>query len=155
MDGDKPDARPFAQTPFAEESPALSPDGQWLAYDSDESGRAEVYVRPVAATDRRWQLSIDGGDRPRWSGDGRRIAFRSSRRMMAVDVATGASFAPGKPRRLFEGDFEPRGTATANYDLTADGRRLLMIKPAATSPVPSRLVVVENWFAELREKLAP
>jgi DNA-binding winged helix-turn-helix (wHTH) protein/Tol biopolymer transport system component len=154
LDG-KPAARLFLQTPFDEESPALSPDGQWLAYDSDESGRPEVYVRPVVAADRKWQLSIDGGDRPRWSGDGRRIVFRSGRRMMAVDVTTVASFAPGSPRVLFEGEFEPGGTSTANYDVTADGRRLLMIKPAATSSTPSRLVVVENWFAELQEKLGP
>lgn len=75
--------------------------------------------------------------------------------MMAVEVAIRPSFAPGRPHLLFEADFEPGGTSTANYDLTADGRRLLMIKPVATTPAPSRLVVVENWFAELREKLAP
>ena len=94
-------------------------------------------------------------DRPHWSGEGQQIVFRSGRRMMAVDVTTGLSFAAGKPRVLFEGDFEPGGTTTPNYDLTADGRRLLMIKPAPPSPAPSRLVVVENWFSELREKLGP
>jgi hypothetical protein len=101
-----------------ESSPALSPDGRWLAYDSeaDESGRFEVYIWPVAAADRKWQLSIEGGDRPRWSGDGQ-IGFRSGRRMMAVDVATAPSFGAGAPRVLFEGEFEPGGTATPNYDL--------------------------------------
>lgn len=147
-----PVARPFLRTSFSEAFPALSPDGRWLAHDSDESGRFEVYVRPVAAAQRKWQLSAEGGDRPRWSADGRQVVFRSGRRMMAVDVAVSPSFAAGTPRVLFEGEFDLGGHSTPNYDLALDGR-LLMIKSTRTPAAPSRLVVVVNWFAELRQKV--
>src|SRR2546425_1664414 len=103
---EKPAARPFLQTPFAENCPALSPDGRWLAYESDESGHAEIYVRPLSG-DGKWQVSADGGDRPRWSRDGRRIVYRSGRRMMAVDVKTRPAVVAQRPQVLAEGGFEP------------------------------------------------
>jgi DNA-binding winged helix-turn-helix (wHTH) protein/Tol biopolymer transport system component len=151
---DKPVARPFLQTQFSESCPSLSPDGRWLAYESDESGRAEIYVRAVSGPERKWQVSPEGGDRPRWSRNGRRIVYRSGKRMMVVDVAAGASFTAGQPQVLAAVPFEPGGLATPNYDITADGRRLLLITPVKDPPrLP--LIVVENWFAELREKLHP
>jgi len=155
-----PKARPFLQTAFNETTPALSPDGRWIAYDSDDSGGVEVYVRPLSEKG-RWQISNTGGDRPRWSRDGRTIVYRRVRRegeaaapdrMMAVTVATEPSFTAGTPRVVAEGSFSPGGTSTANYDVSADGRRLLLISgaPEATR-VP--LVIVENWAEELRQKV--
>jgi serine/threonine-protein kinase len=158
----KPAARPFLQTPFNETTPALSPEGRWIAYDSDSNAAAgvEVYVRPVSG-EGQWQISADGGDRPRWSRDGRTIVYRRLRRegeaagadrMMAVTVATEPSFAAGAPRVVAEGSFSPGGTSTANYDVSADGRRLLLTYGAPdTARVP--LVVVENWAEELRQKV--
>jgi Tol biopolymer transport system component/DNA-binding winged helix-turn-helix (wHTH) protein len=149
---DKPVARPFLQTPFSESCPALSPDGQWLAYESNESGRAEIYVRAVSGAERKWQVSPDGGDRPRWSRNGRRIVYRSGKRMMVVDVETAGSFTAGQPQVLAAVSFEPGGLATPNYDISADGRRILLITPVRDPPrLP--LIVVENWFAELRDKM--
>jgi DNA-binding winged helix-turn-helix (wHTH) protein/Tol biopolymer transport system component len=148
----KPVARPFLQSPFWESSPALSPDGAWLAYESDESGRREVYVRAVSGAGGRWQISNEGGDKPRWWRDGSKIVYRSGRRMLAARVSAKPSFAVGESRVLFEGDFEVGGPVTPNYDIAPDGSRLLMIEPSREQ-VPSRIVVVDNWFRELRQNL--
>ena len=157
---DKPAARPLLETRFSELSPALSPDGRWLAYESNESGEPQIFVRPLSG-DRKWQVSPDGGDRPRWSRDGQRIVYRRRKRaaeqgapmrMIAVEVTTSPSFAAGKPQVLAEGDFAPGGSATPNYDISADGRRVLVIRAASDQP-PVPLVVIENWFTELRQKL--
>ncbi len=150
----KPVARPFLQSPFWEGSAALSPDGTWLAYASDESGRREVYVRAVSGTGGRWQISSGGGDKPRWWRDGSKIVYRSGRRMLAARVSANPSLAVGESRLLFEGDFEVGGPVTPNYDITPDGSRLLMIEPSPKQ-APSHIVVVDNWFAELRQKLGP
>lgn len=132
----------------------MSPDGVWLAYESDESGRSEIYVRAVSGRGGKWQVSSGGGDRPRWSRDGRQIFYRRRNSMMAVRVATSPSFDVAGPRVLFEGEFEAGGSVVPNYDIAPDGRRLLMIEPSQDAePTPSRLVVIENWFAELRQKL--
>jgi serine/threonine-protein kinase len=148
----KPVARPFLQSPFWESSPALSPDGAWLAYESDESGRTEVYVRAVSGAGGRWQVSNGGGDKPRWWRDGSKLVYRSGRRMMAATVSATPSFAVGESRVLFEGDFEVGGPVTPNYDIAPDGSRFLMIEPSREQP-PSHIVVVDNWFKELRQKL--
>jgi DNA-binding winged helix-turn-helix (wHTH) protein/Tol biopolymer transport system component len=157
---DKPAARPFLETRFSEYSPALSPDGRWLVYESNESGEPQIYVRPLSG-DGRWQVSPDGGDKPRWSRNGDRIVYRrwkraaedgAPMRMMTVGVTTSPSFAAGKPQVLAEGDFARGGNATPNYDISPDGRRLLVIRAALDQP-PVPLVVIENWFTELRQKL--
>ena len=158
----KPTARPFLQTPVHETSPALSPDGRWMAYDSNESGVQEVYVRPLSG-EGKWQLSHAGGARPRWSRDGRTIVYRRLRRweepagpdrMMAVSVSAGTSFTAGKTWVVAEGTFSPGGTATPNYDVSDDGRRLLLItRPPQHPRLP--MIVVDNWFTELRQTLGP
>jgi len=151
--GAKPAARPFLRTPFSESNPTFSPDGAWLAYESDESGRFEIYARPVTGTGGKVQISIGGGDHPRWSRNGRQIVYRSGKRMMAARVARGASFTVDRPRVLFEGEFEGGGV-TPSYDIAPDGR-FLMIEPSRDrEPATSNLVVIDNWFAELRQKTA-
>jgi serine/threonine-protein kinase len=151
----KPVARPFLQTPFWESTPALSPDGAWLAYESDESGRHEIHVRATAGGGGKWQISSAGGERPRWSRDGHRIVYRSGNKMMAAGVTADAAFTFDAPRVLFEGEFEWNGYVTPNYDLTPDGSRFLMTEPFHDpQPAPLRLVVIDNWFAELRQKVA-
>jgi serine/threonine-protein kinase len=150
----RPTARPFLQTPFWESAPALSPDGKWLAYESDESGRFDVYVRAVSGSGAKRQVSSGGGDRPRWSPDGRQIVYRRGNSMMAARVATGALLTVDRPRVLLAGEFEEGGTVTPNYDMAPDGRRFLMIEPSQDpQPAPARLVVIDNWFTELRQRL--
>ena len=132
----------------------MSPDGAWLAYESDESGRREIYARAVSGTGGKWQISNGGGDRPRWSRDGRQIVYRCGKRMMAAGVAMGALLTVDRPRVLFEGDFEEGGLVTRNYDIAPDGR-FLMIEPSLDRRAAvSQLVVIDNWFTDLRQKRA-
>jgi serine/threonine-protein kinase len=158
--GTRPSARPFLQTRFNETSPSLSPDGRWVTYDSNETGSTQVYVRPISGNG-KWQISTDGGARPRWTRDGRTIVYRRLRlsheppgpdRMVAVSVTTVPSFRPGLSQVIAKGTFSPGGTSTPNYDVSADGRRLLLItRPAELPRLP--VVVVENWLSELRSKV--
>jgi serine/threonine-protein kinase len=100
MDG-KGSARPFLQTPFAEASGVLSPDGRFLADQSDESGKFEVFVRTFESPDEKWQISNDGGRQPVWARNGREIFYRNGDKMMAVPIDTEPAFRPGRPVELF------------------------------------------------------
>jgi Tol biopolymer transport system component len=142
---------PFLTTPADETSAAFSPDGKWIAYSSDESGRPDVYVRgfapdrhPAAAVG-QWTISANGGDKPRWSRDGKELFYiATDGTMMAVPIKGGPSFEPGVPIPLFD----TRVTGFMPYDLAPDGRFLINTLPAdATSR--SSITVVVNWFASL------
>ena len=147
-------AQPFLQTPFNESVPAFSPDGHWLAYISDESGRYEIYVQPYPGPGGKWQISTDGGTEPVWNRNGRELFYRSGNKMMAVDIATKPSFAAGKPRMLFEGPYRPTGTTIQNYDVSPDGQRFLMLKSGEQGEsAPTQINVVLNWFEELKQKV--
>ena len=106
----------FLQTPFQETSPQISPDGRWVAYTSDESGRLEVYVRPFPGPGGKWQVSTDGGSEVAWSPKGNELFYRTGARkekMMVVDYQTQPTFSAGKPRLLFEGNYVGNGLARA------------------------------------------
>jgi Tol biopolymer transport system component len=137
-------------------APQLSPDGRWLAYASDESGRREIYVQPYPGPGGKWQISTDGGNEPQWSRNGRELFYRSGNRMMAVDIATQTGFAAGKPRQLFEGRYlvTATGWARPNYDVSPDGQRFLMLKPVEREAPVTQINVVLNWSEELK-RLAP
>jgi serine/threonine protein kinase/Tol biopolymer transport system component len=148
-------------SPANELNAQVSADGKWIAYDSDESGQFEVYVRPYPdASAGRWQISSGGGRQPLWSHDGRELYFRDySGAMWAVPVARTREFSPGAAVKLFDNsDYAGGGGAgsAVTYDLSPDGRRFLMIKrpPAETADTTRQLTVVLNWFEELR-RLAP
>ena len=143
----------FPNTRQNEERLVFSPDGRWVAYVSDESGKPEVYVRPFPDMKlRRVQISVNGGDEPRWTRGGHEIVFRSGDAMVAApfDAGTGA---PGPAATLFT--LAPPGDAfLSTYDVAGDGSRFLITKPlypAATSDV----VIVVNWFTELARRLSP
>ena len=147
-------AEPFLRTPFNETVPAFSPDGRWLAYASDESGRYEIYVRPYPGPGGKWQISTAGGEQPVWNPNGRELFYRSGDKMMAVEIATEPGFAAGKPRVLFEGPYATQSTYP-DYDVSPDGQRFLMLKPAAQAEEgPTQINVVLNWFEDLK-RLAP
>ena len=127
---------PLLQTPFDERDAELSPDGRWMAYDSNESGQLQVYVRPFPnVADAQYQVSTDGGRSPTWSPKGGELFYVSGTRMMRVAVdAKGGSFKAGNPTRLFDapslvldGRFSAAGT-TRTYDIAPDGQRFLAIK---------------------------
>jgi hypothetical protein len=151
-------ASPVLVTPFNERAPALSPDGRWLAYVSDEAGREEVYVQAYPGLGRRVQISTNGGREPVWSADGRELFYRSldGRQMMVVEVEAAQTFNAGPARVLFEGAYvsSPPGNGTPYYDVLRDGQRFLMTRPSAGSPRPGQIYVVLNWFEELR-RLVP
>ena len=140
--------RPFLATEFDEFSPALSPDDRWLVYVSNESGRDQVYVRPFPGQGGRWQISIDGGTEPAWSHDGRRIYYRTSTDLMQADVQTVPAFAVGARRRLFSTAAYASDRVARRYDIAPDGRFIFLKEVAG----PRELVVVINWFEELRRR---
>jgi Tol biopolymer transport system component len=146
-------AEPFLQTPFNEGGPVFSPDGHWLAYISDESGRPEIYVKPYPGPGGKWQISTEGGNEPAWNRNGRELFFRSGSKMMAVEVTTQPTFSAGKPKLLFEGQYVPvqAGLMSTAYDVSPDGQRFLMIK--ANEQPPAQINVVLNWFEELKQKV--
>jgi serine/threonine protein kinase/Tol biopolymer transport system component len=147
-------AQPFLRTPFNEGAPRFSPDGHWLAYISDESGRYEIYVQPYPGPGGKWQISTDGGMDPVWNPNGKELFYRSGDKMMAVDIVTQPSFAAGKPRVLFEGQYEPAPFPIANYDVSPDGQRFLMLKPSGSAEAaPTQINIVLNWFEELKQKV--
>ena len=147
-------AQPFLRTPFNESVPQFSPDGRWLAYISNESGPWEIYVQPYPGPGGKWQISTEGGTEPVWNPNGRELFYRSSDKMMAVEITTQPSFSAGKPRVLFEGRYEPTPATFPDYDITPDGQRFLMLKPAeAGEAAPTQINVVLNWFEELKRRV--
>jgi serine/threonine-protein kinase len=147
----------IASPRFEERAATLSPDGRFIAYQSDESGRDEIYVRPFPRTeDGRWQVSTAGGEEPLWSHGGREIFYRSpAGQMMAVPVAIAPSFSTGAPRVLFATKDYAKTPGNRAYDVTPDDQRFVMLRLVADSITrpPAQLVFVDNWFEELKAKL--
>jgi Tol biopolymer transport system component len=149
-------ATPLVQTPFSEQNGIISPGGRWLAYQADDSGQLEVYVRPFPDVNGgHWQVSTGGGTRPLWAPNGQELFYVSpAGALMRVGVERSPSWATTQPTRLIkEGYFTaPPATAGRTYDISPDGQRFLLIKPETATP-PS-IVVVQNWFEELK-RLVP
>jgi eukaryotic-like serine/threonine-protein kinase len=138
---------PFLLTPFDERSPRFSPDGKWLAYVSNESGRDEVYVQPFPGPGRKWLISTDGGIDPLWSRNGRELFYRQGEQMMVVSTVSTPDFSANRPRRLFETRFDA-GDNGPNYDVAPDGKSFLMLR-SERGPVAGELHLVLNWFKEV------
>ena len=143
--------RIFRQTPYTERSGQISPDGRWMVYSSDQSGRLEVYAELIEPGSTQRQISVDGGFSPHWRADGRELYFISDRRMMAVDVKPGPELSFGAPHELFR---EPtlitdgRGIA---YQPSADGTQFLALLPVGDVPITPPLTVVTNWQTVLHK----
>ncbi len=149
-------AQPFLRTRFDEAVPRFSPDGRWLAYVSNESGQSEIYVQPYPGPGGKWQISTEGGKEPVWNRNGRELFYRTSDKMMAVEITTQPNFSVGKPQMLFEGRYLPTPVTSPNYDVSPDGQRFLMLKPAEQAQAaPTQINVVLNWFEELKQKVPP
>ena len=141
-------AQPIVVTPAYDGGARLSPDGRWMIYVSNDSGRNEVYVRPFPGPERRRPISTEGGGQAVWSPTGREIFYRNGNRMMAVDVTErGDDIELGAPHVLFERrNAFGAGITIANYDVSPDGQHFVMVKDEA---IASRIDLVLNWFAEL------
>jgi serine/threonine-protein kinase len=145
----------------------ISPDGRWLAYESNESGQREVYVRPFPdVSGGRWQVSTGGGTRPVFGRNGQELFYLATTgtvgtdaTLMSVRIQPGSTWTAGNPAKLFTGRYfynDGQGAAGdgRTYDVSPDGRRFLMIKDSGTvgqqTATPPNLVVVQNWTEELK-----
>jgi serine/threonine-protein kinase len=145
---------PFLETSFNESYGTFSPDGRYMAYTSDESGRFEVYVRPYPGPGGKVTVSTDGGSEACWSRDGKELFYRrGGSQVLSVPVTTEAAFTAGKPRVLFEGDYGFGSFGDAHYDVSPDGKTFAMVETGDAN-APTRIDVVVNWGEELK-RLAP
>jgi dipeptidyl aminopeptidase/acylaminoacyl peptidase len=155
--------RSILKSRFNETHPEFSPDGKWLSYCSDESGRREVYVQPYPSPGRRVQISTDGGCEHVWSKDGKELFYKWSfgdagapRGMMSVRIqVSGGEIIPEKPVVIFQHQFTTSGAVVRFYDIAPDGR-FLMLGPGPVDPLelnkkifPSTLRIVLKWSVEL------
>ncbi len=140
--------------PYNEHNAEVSPNGRWLAYQSDESGTNEIYVRRYPTLDSRAQISSGGGTRPMWARDGRELFYlKPDNTLVVVPVERSdtGGFVAGASKALFQGPYYAL-QAGRSYDISPDGKRFVMIKESTSAPV--QLLVVQNWFAELN-RLVP
>ena len=150
-------SEPLVQTAFTELDAQISPDGRFFAYQSNESGRPEIYVRPYPkVNDGRWQVSTNGGTRPAWARNGRELFYiDAAATLTSVPVQTaGPTFAAGNPVKVFDTRYATP-VNVRNYDVSADGQRFVMIKEGGVDDKapPASLVVVEHWFEELKARV--
>ncbi|HXH33220.1 MAG TPA: hypothetical protein VNJ54_02280 [Plantibacter sp.] len=143
LERDAARVRPLVRTKFNEYAPVFSPDGRWIAYVSDESGRPEILVVSYPEAVGKRQLSTEGGTEPLWARDGTELFYRSGDRLMRVDMSRGPGDA-GIPTTLFEGRYVPGTVTLANYDVAPNGAGFLMVV-ANTSPSPTAIRVTLGW----------
>jgi len=149
----------FLKTPGSEGEGSFSPDGRWMAYQSDESGREEVFVRPVQTTlGGKWQISVDGGAFPVWTPDGRSLFYRGpGPRIWVVDYTTAnGSFTVGKPRVWSETRIESGGADHNPMTLAADGKRFAVLpsrQAADRDPGSVHVTFLLNFFDEIRRRV--
>jgi serine/threonine-protein kinase len=152
------EVRPLISSQFNEAYPVFSPDGRWLAYTSDETGRSEVYVQPFPGPGPVMPISSNGGAEPLWSPKGDELFYRQQNppTLMAVSVRSASSELFGRPRELFDvSQFVPGGLHR-NYDITHDGQRFLMVKlEPEQSQAVTEMTLVTNWFEELKRLCPP
>ena len=153
MEGERASEMLF-DTEFQEAAPAISPDGGWIAYHSDETGQNEVYVQRFPGLGDKEAISTDGGGQPLWSPDGKELFYRNGDEMMVVPVETDPTFSAGAPEVLFEQQYY-LDRARRTYDLAPDGR-FLMVKEATDDDAADapQLILVQNWHEELK-RLVP
>ena len=131
----------------------FSPDGRWLAYVSEETGRAEVYAVAYPRPGPRYRISTDGDWDPRWAANGSEIFYISRNKLMAVPVSWNRELMVGKPQMLFQDKFYSQGPNISGYDVTSDGQRFVMLQDVGV-PAFTQITVVLNWFEELK-RLVP
>ena len=157
MEGDRP-AEPLLTTEFDERNAALSPDGRWVAYQSNASGENEIYVRSFPDVEQGGlaQISTSGGVQPVWGPDGQELFYRSDAGLMVVPVGTEPSFTAGNPEVVVEDRYFP-GEGGRDYDITPDGERFLFVTQGAEQVGEDQsgpqLIFVDNWFQELTERV--
>ena len=146
--------RAFIATNARERWAMFSPDGQWMAYDSDKSGQTEVYLRPYPGPGEEQQLSTDGGGEPRWSPDGRELFYRTQAgEVLSVAVQTTPSVELGTPQLLFEFPNMRGLSRNGSFDVHPDGERFVVARSVGTDSGTSQINVILNWTEELAERV--
>jgi eukaryotic-like serine/threonine-protein kinase len=147
----KHELQEFAKTGFREGAARFSPDGHWMAYTSDESGRSEVYVQPFPGPGGKWQISVEGGNWPVWARSGRELFYLNGSKIMSVGVTTQPSFATSTPRLLTDVPMQTSNFYAGNgeFDVSPDGQHFLFIK-ARENALPTEMRVVLNWDEGLK-----
>jgi serine/threonine-protein kinase len=154
MDVSSGSVTPFLSSKFDETNPQISPDGRWVAYISNESGRSEIYVRPFPGPGLKLQISNEGGSEPLWARNGKRLFYRRQGQLWVVDVQTDGVFATSKPRLLFDKPEYLTSSPYRTYDLSLDSQRFLMVKGEQRKPAPvTEMILIQNWFEELKRLL--
>jgi hypothetical protein len=150
---DRREPQVFLKTGSVETGPRFAPNGRWLAYSSDESGTSEVYVRAFPGPGGKLQVSTNGGSQPVWSRNGQTLYYRNGDKMLSVRMATQPPLTAEPPRTLFEGHYIGTDTGGAGYDVSADGR-FLMIQAIEPEAPAAQIYIVVNWFEDLKRRLA-
>jgi eukaryotic-like serine/threonine-protein kinase len=138
------------QTPADESAPRFSPDGHWIAYVSDETGRPEIYVQAYPLSGGKSQISTGGGREPVWAPSGAELFYREGDKLMVAEIKTQPVFAPAKPQLLFAGSYEGPLSSRANFDISPDGRRFLMLQGGGQEQASTEIKIVPNLFGQLR-----
>ncbi len=146
--GEKGQPRQWQETPYAESAATFSPNGQWMAYVSDESGRKEVYVRPFSGTGGRIKVSSEGGVEPVWTRGGRELLYRNGNDFLSSEIRSEPGLSAGIPRVLFSGDFSPGGREDApfEYAVSSDGNVIYATRGVPAPELERRLAIVTNWL---------
>jgi serine/threonine protein kinase len=152
--GKEKSAKPLFESRFNEDNPSLSPDGRFVSFQSDKSGQMEIYVTNFPEANKQWQVSFEGGHYPQWIGN--EIFFVSPRKntLMTVKVKTNSGFQSEKPEELFSANtagVQLQTNYAYKYTITKDGKNIIAVKPLTDSVQP-KLVLVENWFEEFKER---
>jgi Tol biopolymer transport system component len=152
---DKKAASLIAIPPSAQSGSRFSPDGRWMAYESNETGRAEVWVEPVPRTGQRFRITKNGGARPVWSPDSTRLFFDNNAgnptQLFSSSIRTQPEFTFTEPAPLpITGFVQPQGTYRRQFDITPDGRQFLMMVQVPSST--SRIEIITNWFDQLKQR---
>jgi hypothetical protein len=143
-------AYPLLHTKSNEGFNSVSPDGKWIAYQSDQSGKDEVYIQPFPGSGGVRQISVDGGTDPRWA-QSRELFYRNGDKVMVVEIETAPQLKKGIPKVLFETRFDP--ALYQPFDVAPDGRSFLVIRPGEAGQTATQINIVLNWTEELRQRV--
>jgi eukaryotic-like serine/threonine-protein kinase len=147
--GASPEARELVREAW---NGQISPDGRWMAFQSATSGQLEVYVVPFPGPGPRVPVSVNGGENPLWSADGRELFYTNGNRMMAVAIAPGTAFSVSAPRQLFEGRYRPGSNSVTPFSVTTKDRvRFLRVQQVQPDLAVTRIEIVLNWIRQLRQ----
>ena len=150
--GEKREKRVWLRTPYNERAGRFSPDGRWIAYVSNESGRDEVYVQPFPGPGGKWQVSVAGGTEPVWAHSGDEIFYRVGDKMMTVKISLQKTFSAESPQVLFRGSFVPTRRGDAAYDVSLDDKQFIMVRRDDKS-LSTQINVILNFPEELKRRV--